>query len=186
MNIFVVDTCPQVSAQSLCDKHISKMAVESTQMLVSAMRRHGATDADVPLTKSGTPHKGGYAHHPCTVWAGDSASNFMWLYDHAIWLCVEFEERYGKSHACYAQLMHIGTKGQIERNPIRDCTPVALAVGEELQQAVGATHLPMSEAVDVYREFYWRDKARFAKWEKGRPAPDWWEANLRQDLTMAV
>ena len=185
MNIFVVDTCPQVSAQSLCDKHISKMAVESTQMLVSAMRRHGATDADVPLTKSGTPHKGGYAHHPCTVWAGDTNNNFYWLLAHGFGLVEEYTHRYGKQHACEDQLWHISSlNGRRNYIPKGDLTWVALAIGEH--QPKDLTHAPMSVAIDFYRQFYWRDKARFAKWEKGRPAPDWWEANLRQDLTMAV
>ena len=66
MNIFFVDENPVVAAQSLCDKHQGKMLVESVQMMVSALRGHGATDADVPLTAKGTPHKGGYANHPST------------------------------------------------------------------------------------------------------------------------
>ena len=72
MNIFVVDQDPVTAANSLCDKHVPKMIVETTQMLVSALRRHGASDDDVPLTKSGTPHKGGYPNHPATRWVGDS------------------------------------------------------------------------------------------------------------------
>ena len=79
MNIFVLHENAFTSANMMCDKHIPKMVVETAQMMASALRRHGATDEQMPLTKSGTPYKGGYAHHPCTVWAGDSVGNFQWL-----------------------------------------------------------------------------------------------------------
>ena len=63
-------------------------------MLASALRRHGATDEQMPLTKAGKPYRGGYAHHPCTVWAGDSRANFSWLALHMARMrhAVEFEE----------------------------------------------------------------------------------------------
>jgi len=101
MNIFVLDLDPTTAAQMHCDKHVPKMCVEAAQMMASALRRHGATDEQMPLTKSGTPYKGGYAHHPCTVWAGDSRNNFMWLADHAVDLCNEYFKRFGKVHACH-------------------------------------------------------------------------------------
>ena len=94
MNIFVLHTDPCVAARMHCDKHVPKMCVEAAQMMASALRRHGATDDIMPLTKSGTPYKGGYAHHPCTVWAGDSRANFMWLTQHAVALCSEYNKRF--------------------------------------------------------------------------------------------
>ena len=72
MNIFVLHENPILAAEMHCDKHVPKMCVEAAQMMASALRRWGATDKDMPLTKAGKPYKGGYAHHPCTVWAGDS------------------------------------------------------------------------------------------------------------------
>jgi len=184
MNMFVVDECPERSAVALCDKHIPKMAVESVQMLVSALRRHGATDSMVPITKAGTPHKGGYSHHPCTIWAGDSSANFAWLMDHAFFICMEFEKRFSKRHACRDQLKKIAyTSFEADLDiPRKKMTPIALAVGPKLQEQVGATHLPINEAVGVYRKFYISDKARFAKWEKGTPPPEWWELFERGEL----
>lgn len=174
MNIFVVEENPEDSAVALCDKHVPKMTVESVQMLVSSLRRHGAGDADMPLTAKGTPHKGGYANHPSTRWAGESRENYMWLFNHAVSLASEFEYRFGKKHACEAQLNFL--EGMEILIPDIGQTPVALCVGEELQSTYGATHLPMSEATKVYREFYNHDKREFAKWEKGRIAPSWWVA----------
>ena len=31
------------------------------------------------------------------------------------------------------------------------------------------------DAVTAYRDYYWCEKRRFAKWEKGTPVPEWWE-----------
>ena len=39
-----------------------------------------------------------------------------------------------------------------------------------------ASHASGNQAVKAYREYYIRDKAYFAEWERGRPAPDWWVA----------
>ena len=64
MNIFVLDLDPVAAARMHCDKHIPKMCVEAAQMMASALRRHGATDEQMPLTKAGTPYKGGHKHHP--------------------------------------------------------------------------------------------------------------------------
>lgn len=172
MNIFVVDTDPESAAKQLCDKHINKMTVETVQMLVSASRRHGASDKDVPITSKGTPHKGGYANHPSTVWAGDSRDNFMWLFFHGLALAKEFTYRYGKRHAGEDQLEVLSSL--VDNVPDIGPTDVALCVGPELQSKYGSTHLPIELAVGVYRDFYKKDKADFAKWEKGRPSPNWW------------
>ena len=56
--------------------------------------------------------------------------------------------------------------------PEGDMTDIALCVGEEFQN--GTTHAPIQDAVHIYREFYRYDKSEFAKWEKERPAPEWW------------
>ena len=162
MNIFVLDTNPLVAARMHCDKHVPKMCVEAAQMMASALRRHGATDEQMPLTKSGTPYKGGYAHHPCTVWAGDSQENWMWLAHHAMQLCEEYYKRFNKIHACTDPIYHmIGLQKII---PNTGFTPFAQAMPDEYRDA---------DAVKAYQAYY--HSKQFAKWEKGTPAPDWWQ-----------
>lgn len=184
MNIFVVNTDPIEAAVSLCDKHVPKMTVESVQMLVSALRRHGAQDQDVPLTAKGTPHKGGYANHPSTVWAGETSENFDWLLTHAEALAQEFTFRFNKEHACLKQLDKI--KKSAGFVPKGSMSNVALCVGPNLQEKYGATHLPMHDAVSCYREFYVLDKAEFAAWDKGRNAPNWWDALTDNNNTGSI
>ncbi len=102
MNIFYTDTNPWVSARTLCDRHVVKMPVETVQMLVSALNRHDIEHQ--VLTKAGKLHRGGYKHHPCTVWAGDSRSNANWLLRHGYSLCHEYFRRYKRVHIAYKQL----------------------------------------------------------------------------------
>ena len=165
MNIFVLDKHPSVAARMHCDKHVPKMCVEAAQMMASALRRHGATDDIMPLTKKGTPYKGGYAYHPCTVWAGDSRSNFMWLYLYATSLCSEYSKRFGKVHACYEPIMHMVRHYLLI--PEGDYTPFAQAMPDEYRD---------DNVVKAYRRYY--HSKQFAKWEKGTPAPDWWQGYI--------
>ena len=162
MNIFVLDNDPKIAATMMCDKHIPKMVLESAQMMAQALRRHGATDEQMPLTKSGTPYKGGHPHHPCTVWAGDSWHNFDWLANHAIGLLGEYYMRFGKEHACSEPIGQMN--GMSWRLPNGRLTPFAQAMPDEFKQ---------EDAVKAYRRYY--HSKQFAKWEKGTPAPDWWQ-----------
>ena len=175
MNIFVLDLDPVVAARMHCDKHVPKMCVEAAQMMASALRRHGATDEQMPLTKKGTPYKGGYHHHPCTVWAGDSRANFKWLAQHALGLCAEYTKRFGKKHACAGPIIQMFPKYEAilpsESTPL---TPFAIAIADHMECRKLPDFDNMS-AVEKYRAYYNHDKRYFAKWEKGTPAPDWWQ-----------
>lgn len=161
VNIFVLDRNPIRASEMMCDKHIPKMVVESAQMMASALRRHGAVDSQMPLTKSGTPYKGGYKHHPCTVWAGDSWHNFDWLANHAIGLLGEYYMRFGKEHACSEAIGQMN--GMSWRLPSGRLTPFAQAMPDEYRNPC---------AITAYRAYY--HSKTFAKWEKGTPAPNWW------------
>jgi len=168
MNIFILDEDPKTAANYYCDKHVPKMVVELYQQLGSALRRYGATDSQMPLTQSGRPLKGGYKHHPCTVWCGDSIYNWRWAWKHAITLCEEYLSRYNKIHFCYDGIWKMANiKGDLyERFPSIERTPFAQAMPDEYKQ---------ENAVEAYRNYYIYEKKRFAKWEKGTPAPSWWK-----------
>ena len=164
MNIFVLDTDPIEAAKMHCDKHVPKMLVELYQQLGSAVRRHGATDDQMPLTQSGSPLKGGYHNHPCTRWVGETASNFQWAAVHALALACEYIERFNKRHACIAGVKQVCSMHWMI--PDGDRTPFALAMPDKYRH---------DDAVTAYRDYYWCEKQRFAKWERGRPAPQWWQ-----------
>jgi len=165
MNIFVLDKDPAQAARYLDDVRLPKMCVESAQMMASALRRHGATDEQMPLTKAGKPYKGGYKHHPCTVWAGDSQENWMWLAHHAMQLCEEYYKRFNKMHACTDPIYHmIGLQKII---PNTGLTPFAQAMPDEYKD---------DDVVKAYRSYY-----KSKQYSKGgvrymrTDVPTWWE-----------
>jgi|TARA_R110002124_G_scaffold100647_1_gene247656 hypothetical protein len=167
MNIFVLDYDPVKAAQAMDCVRVPKMVTESAQMMASALRYHGATDEQMPLTKSGTPYKGGYAHHPCTIWAGDSRANFIWLARHAIALCEEYTKRFGKHHACQDPIIDMYCIcGLIPFTNSRVLTPFAQAMPDEYKNY---------DAVKAYRAYYHSkaDSKGGVHYRHTSP-PDWW------------
>lgn len=163
LNIFILDWNPFYAARMLCDKHLPKMCVETAQMLASAILRHDPK-ASMPLTKKGTPYRGGYHHHPCTIWTGDSRLNFEWLVHHGRAMCEEYTRRFGKVHACEAAINHLAAVGLTIRWPALYMTTPAQAMPDEYKD---------DDAVVAYRRYY--HSKTFAKWEKGSPTPSWWK-----------
>jgi hypothetical protein len=174
MNIFILDNNPTAAAQMMCDKHIPKMCVETLQMMGSALRRHGATDEQMPLTQKGTPLKGGYHNHPCTKWVGDSITNFTWTALHGLSLCRQYTQRYGKTHAC--------EKGIKQMADMLDMIPQGPQT--EYAQAMPDEYRKWGDAVQAYRDYYWHEKRNFAKWEKGWNAPQWWVDREDKELNI--
>lgn len=88
MNIFATDPCPRISAQNLDDKRVSKMVLETAQMLAAATLSHGV---DIGYKKT-------HVNHPCTVWTRSGRQQFDWMIEHGLWLNDEFMYRYGHAH----------------------------------------------------------------------------------------
>ncbi len=160
MNIFVLDESPIISAQMQCDKHIVKMPLETAQMLCSVWHRYGQG--------MNVPYKEAHKKHPCTLWAGDSADNFSWLVQHGMELCFEYTRRYNKIHKCQQVIMNLG---KLHATMFYYCdtngTPHPQCMPDEYKCA-------SDDPVQAYRKYYINDKKDIAKWEKSRPAPDWY------------
>ena len=171
MNIFFLHESPEIAAKHLCLKHKPKMCVESAQMMASAILRHGASSDTLPLTKSGTHYKGGYPHHPSTVWAGECVENFRWLARHAIQQCLSYTETYGKVHACEQPIREMAEHYVIGYMPVNGIlTDIPLAMNEETTR-----HVPLAQAVQEYRDYYHRKtKVMNVEWSQGQ-TPTWWE-----------
>jgi len=175
MNIFVLDEDPVVAARMYCDKHSPKMVTELLQQLGSAVIRHGATPDMMPLTKKHkTPLKGGYHGHPCTVWCGDSRSNFMWAIRHAIELCEEFTRRFGNIHFSEKGIRQLADMAYLI--PEGELTPFARAFDLKNPDLVHLYDEEKYDAVSAYREFY--HTKRFSngppRWDRS-PTPYWWQ-----------
>ena len=180
MNIFVLDEDPIAAAKMYCDKHIPKMCVELLQQIGSAAIKHGAQPEQLPLAKATQkPIRGGYHHHPCTIWVSMSRDNYLWAVHHGAALCEEYTKRFGKEHYCANGIEIL--YGLSYLIPEGDLTPFALAMPDEyrpLTWTSKTTQEPLMRscgdtAGQAYRRYY-HSKA-FAKWEKGRPMPNWFD-----------
>jgi len=161
MNIFYLDRDPAKAAKDMCDKHVVKMVLESTQILSTVLNKY--------ITVPGA-YKSTHRNHPCVLWAAKSAPNFYWLLTHALNLDLEYSFRYNKTHASHNLL----------------CTIAAYYNSERLDRALPWTETEFTDppqcmpdqyknndTVIAYRQYYKGEKSRFAKWAYS-DEPEWW------------
>lgn len=190
MNIFVLSDDPVKAAQMQCDKHVLKMVTESAQMLCTVHRMLDGFQTKVP-SKSGKTmrktwlfgdardehfYKSVHEHHPCTIWTMESSANYFWHSTHFKALANEFEYRYSKPHGAWEkthELIYHRLPKNITHGPL---TEFATAMKQYPECVVNGS------PVTSYRNFYHADKLRFATWNRGREAPDWW---LGEDWKLA-
>ena len=130
MNIFVLDHDPKVAAQMHCDKHIVKMIIEVAQMLCTVGRQNGFE----------TPYRSTHARHPCTLWAGESKSNWNWLIEHGIEMGEEYTRRYGRVHKS-SEVIQWCANNDIGPNEDKGLTPFAKAMPDEYKVPVKKLHI---------------------------------------------
>ena len=157
MNIFRIEQTPEACAHSMLDSHVVKMCVETPQLLSGAHHMLDGNEAIEGIYK--LTHK----NHPCAIWTRASNNNYTWLYCHFKALCDEYTYRYGKVHAC-ERLLPILYKHP-KNIPVGYLTPMSQCMPDEYKRP---------NTVDAYRAYYIGAKSHIAKWNKARPAPDWW------------
>ena len=153
MNIFVLDKNIKSAAEYHADKHVVKMILETAQIM-SAVVRISGIDEGYRLT-----HK----NHPCTKWARESLSNYLWLYDLGFWLNIEYRYRFNHNinHKSFDVIDNLP-----EPN-IKDIglTPFAQAMPDQYKNV---------DPVVAYRAYYNGEKKHLHKWTK-RNIPFWIE-----------
>lgn len=144
MNIFVLDHSPIQAARWLCDQHVSKMILETAQIM---------------STIAGGPYKPFNPKHPAVIWAGEASENMRWLTLHGIGMGSEFYRRYGKHHKSYRVICGLTL---LHRKLPQGSTPFVQCMPDQYKGPC---------PVEAYRRFYVNEKSRFATWKENRP--DW-------------
>tara|TARA_X000001382_G_scaffold80044_1_gene56293 strand:+ start:4979 stop:5461 length:483 start_codon:yes stop_codon:yes gene_type:complete len=158
MNIFFLDKSPELAAKYLCDKHVPKMLLESSQMLSTAIQRHlGGTIGEL--------YKPAYPKHPMTIWVGDNKNNFKWALKNASSINKQYEVRFNKKHKSNRVIEFIKYWDFSDNIPQGDMTNPPQCMPDNYKN---------KSHVIAYRTYYKGDKAYFAKWEKGVATPTWW------------
>ena len=169
MNIFALDTNPIQAARWLVDRHVVKMVTETAQCLACAAIRHGQTPDKMPLTKGGTPMKGGYHYHPSSIWAGNTRDNFRWLCRHGLAIADEYHNRYGKKHFSEDQILKLMFHS-LDIIPEGTLEPFAVAISEDSRCRLDPLFNKV-DAVTQYRMYYTVDKSHLHSWKRNKP---WW------------
>lgn len=175
MNIFITDENPYVAAKSLPDKLVTKMAVESAQMLAVFVSSLG----NYKLTKKDGTFYSNKAHinHPCTKWIIASPSNAAWLISHAIGIVITYTERYGKVHASEHAILEAAEIfeqlfGSIDN--WTNHTEFVRAMPEEYKNSSITT-------IEAYR-LYMNIEKTYAVWTKlPTQKPQWWKDKLMKN-----
>lgn len=161
MNIFAVDADPVKAAQALADRHVSKMILESAQILSFVADRYGHP----AIYKV----KGVHKNHPATIWAGNRWENWNWLVQHALALEQEKIFRTGKGHKSADVIRYYYNNNF---GPPKDFLPKELFVLCMPEKYRGP------KRVQSYRNYYLNEKQFFKDgkrptWTKRQP-PEWW------------
>lgn len=162
MNIFYLARDPRVCAQYHCDKHVVKMILETAQILTAVHYHYGNGE--------GMTYKCTHANHPSTLWAGDSSTNYSWLWHLGYELCKEYTVRYGKRHKCQDMFEDVRQLECRPRGmPSLNWTPPPQCMPDEYKNR--------HSTINAYRAYYLGNKRRFAKWSV-RSIPSWWRKGL--------
>lgn len=119
MNIFASFECPVKSAKYLDNKRLSKMLLESVQLLSTAV--------NLSANNQVAPYKSTHINHPATKWTAAVYGNYEWVLEHARALSIEYTSRFGKHHKCTQYLRTLTTLGLTyiphgERTEFVNCT----------------------------------------------------------------
>lgn len=194
MNIFVLSKDPQEAARFHCNKHVVKMILESSQMLCTShwlrlLESKGkkltdfkrVCDAQQWLFENTPkevqpPWKMSHVRHPCTIWTNKNISNYMWHLNLCESLLAEYTLRYKKNHKSenVAKWLRKNIPVNIESAQL---TNFAVCMKDEYKIYQEDSRL---DPVASYRNYYLKDKVRFAKWEPRTNTPSWFKENKNE------
>lgn len=147
MNIFVLDEDVVKAASYHCKQHLTKMPLESAQMLSTVCRNHGDDSG----------YKSTHKHHPCTVWCGESLDNWEWVRELAIQMDL-YKRKFVDCHRHKSVDLILKLK-KPKGLKSRGLTDFAMAMPERFRS---------SDVVASYRRYY--HSKLFAEWFQ---TPEW-------------
>lgn len=166
MNLFVLDSNPTVAPSYLYKVHVSKMPLETTQLLCDATR----------VLTGDAPYKAYNVNNPLVKWILADYRNYGWLWFYGISLFAEFQSRRGKMHKSFEAFSKL-PKPPLNVDDVYDYSSYAipftlppLVMPDEFQRPCGNIY----DVVACYRDFYKNGKSHLANFENLTP-PTWYE-----------
>lgn len=188
MNIFVLDYNPVKAAEYHNDKHVTKMLLESVQLLTNAYYASLGIKSSKDIKEkenairelfkgfprvnedgSPKPYKLTHVNHPCSKWVCEKFDNWYWLLILAESLCEQYTLRYKKVHACKSIITWMRNNVvPLKKEGFQDSvliTEFPIVVSEECKAR---------DVVGSYRNYYMKEKRHIAKWSEVG-VPYWWD-----------
>lgn len=164
MNIFPIaqNGCPIQSAKELCNKHSSRMPLETAGMISFAFPE-GETSIKNQRTNR-------HYNHPASAWVRASKLNLEWTILHGLAQCEEYTRRYKRIHSSQNFIEWADYNKKYLIFEFTQQTPFARCFSQ-YKETLDAE---FSDTVIAYRAFYWLDKKEFARWPSIDSIPDWW------------
>ena len=183
MNIFILDHLPEDIPAQMCNQHINKMLVESTQLLCTATHLLYKQAGGTPFCTS--LYKPTHANHPCTLWLLESKANTNWLYKLVHQLEAERQIRSNYTKAVHlSRVVAAQAKACLATLPPSTWKDTPLTVPPQcmpLEFQQFGTEPSWELAVKAYRDYYitkdagWRAEGKGMTWTNA-PIPVWFKA----------
>ena len=187
MNLFILDTDPQLAAMAHHDVHCNKMATEAGQICTAALAVVLRSYDEIPAARPGMTKKRwkkpleagwGVTHpfHPATQWAAASRDNFLWAAQLGLSLCREWAFRFDKRHGAESMLTQLQQYVLACDIPFPQQTRTPFVVAFDQQRYADCLK---DDVVASYRTYYTRHKLILpakgpATWTRRCP-PAWLE-----------
>jgi len=153
MNIFTLDENLNECTKYYVDSHVSKMILETAQLLCTV---HWVLGDEAP-------YKPTHINHPCSLWVRESLDNYVWLCRLGMAISKEYIYRRNKSHA--SQKVIEWCMNNTPNLPSKGLTPQPLCMPEDCK---------VDDVVESYRNYYRKHKQHLFKWTN-RNKPEWIE-----------
>lgn len=157
MNIFAVDVNPIRAAGSLCDRHVVKMPLESTQMICTVARFFNVESR----------YKSTHEKHPCVEWLAGNRKAWNWHLEYTRALFNEYTYRYGRKHRSQKVFEEVTARFEGPTNDSAYMPSFVLCMPDKYKKFAWS----QMDAVTAYRHFYIMEKRAFAKWDYTSPPP---------------
>mgnify|MGYP003114961333 FL=1 len=175
MNIFYLHHDPVICARQHNDRHVSKMIVETAQLLSTA---HHELDGEPSILC----YKRAHWNHPSAIWCRENTQNYLWLHSLLVELCVEYTYRF--SDTLGRTKIHKTERDGIVGNLL--IMPYEMRVGEftEPPQCFGDYYdacAVENDSITAYRNYYNKAK-QFDK--AGKPMHVWSKRDIPEWFTI--
>ncbi|KAL0245896.1 hypothetical protein GEMRC1_007113 [Eukaryota sp. GEM-RC1] len=186
MNIFFLSIDPEEAARDMCDPHVVKMTLESTQLLFTCHHLVSTSTEWILRFQSETgkePYKASHQKHGCQIWLQQGSANYEWLCRHAVAMVAEYKRRYGDKPMSVEPLLQWLQNNVPDNLPrTKQLTEIYLAMPEECKyywyvESTESYENMLNRTVQSYRLYYLLFKSRFARYYYTK-VPYWLEETL--------